>query len=236
MISIDNLTKSLGGSLILKGVNLKVKKGETVVILGPSGGGKTTFLRCLNGLETPDSGHIKIQGRCLDSQPELRQKVGMVFQNFNLFPHLNSLENITLSLRYSQKLPKVTAEQKALKCLAQVGLEAKSHAYPSELSGGQKQRVAIARALALNPEILLFDEPTSALDPEKVNDIARLIKSLSENSITTLIVSHSFVFAQKVASRILFFKEGCVQEDQPTKDFFTSPDPDVQSFLKAVGI
>lgn len=227
MISVKNLHKSFKDHEILKGINVTIEESEKVVILGPSGCGKSTFLRCLNLLEKPSSGQIFFNNIDITSNTvninHVRAKMGMVFQNFNLFPHLTILKNITLApLALKLKSYEQTKNQ-ALELLDRVGLADKANMYPNQLSGGQKQRISIIRALAMNPEVLLFDEPTSALDPEMVNEVLSLIKELSKSNVTMLIVSHEINFAKEIATKILFMDDGLIIENSSPKDFFEKP-------------
>lgn len=227
MINVKNLHKSFKDHEILKGINVTIKQSEKVVILGPSGCGKSTFLRCLNLLEKPSSGQIFFNNIDITSKTvninHVRAKMGMVFQNFNLFPHLTILKNITLApLALKLKSYEETKNQ-ALELLDRIGLADKANMYPNQLSGGQKQRIAIIRALAMDPKVLLFDEPTSALDPEMVNEVLSLIKELSKSNVTMLIVSHEINFAKEVATKILFMDDGLIIESSSPKDFFEKP-------------
>ena len=227
MIDVQNLHKYFGELEVLKGVTTHISRGECVCVIGPSGGGKSTFLRCINLLEMPTKGDIVIEGvsamHNLRQIDKLRQKVGMVFQQFNLFPHKTVLDNITLA---PVKLKKMSAEQardKALGLLRQVGLEEKANQYPNRLSGGQKQRVAIARALAMEPDVLLFDEPNSALDPEMVGEVLEVMKGLAENHATMVVVTHEMGFAREVGNRILFMDGGVISEDAAPDELFNHP-------------
>ncbi len=227
MIETKHLKKSFKDLLVLADINEKIEKGEVVAVIGPSGSGKSTFLRCLNMLETPDSGEILVDGEDITAPKVdlnlVRQKMGMVFQHFNLFPHLTVMENITLA---PVKLKKMTLEQakaKGMELLTRVGLSEKADAYPAQLSGGQKQRIAIARSLAMEPEYMLFDEPTSALDPEMVGEVLDVIKSLAESGMTMVIVTHEMGFAKEVASRVLFMDGGYVMESGTPEDIFENP-------------
>ena len=227
MISVKNLEKAYGNHLVLKGINEHIEKGEKVVIIGPSGSGKSTFLRCLNLLEQPSSGTITFEGVDITDPKndinKMRQKMGMVFQQFNLFPHLTVRENIKLA---PVKLGLMTAEQadaRALELLGRVGLPDKADAYPKQLSGGQQQRIAIARALAMNPDVMLFDEPTSALDPEMVGEVLNLMKELADEGMTMVVVTHEMGFARSVATRVLFMDGGVVAEQNEPESFFTNP-------------
>lgn len=239
MIRVENLHKNFGELEVLKGINIEVSKGEVIAIIGPSGSGKSTFLRCINRLEEPSSGAIYIDNQnIMDKKTDInkvRQKLGMVFQHFNLFPHKNVLENITLAPTKLKKLPKETAEKKAMELLGRVGLIDKKDFYPSKLSGGQKQRIAIARALAMEPEIMLFDEPTSALDPEMIKEVLDVMVDLAKEGMTMMIVTHEMGFARNVASRILFMSEGEIIEDSMPNMLFDNPkNKRVQEFLYKV--
>lgn len=239
MINIQNLHKAYGKNDVLKGIDLTIHAGEVVVIIGPSGSGKSTFLRCLNLLEKPTEGRIEFEGtNILDKGTnidQLRQKMGMVFQSFNLFPHKTVLENLTISpIKVRKEEPK-KAEEKAFKLLDQVGLKEKSSSYPANLSGGQQQRVAIARALAMNPDVMLFDEPTSALDPEMVGEVLAVMQNLAENGMTMVVVTHEMGFAREVADRVIFMDEGIIQEQGTPEEIFGNPqNPRTQSFLNKV--
>ena len=228
LIQVQNLTKTFGGSVhALNGVSTDIKKGEVVCVIGPSGSGKSTFLRCLNRLEDPTDGRIIFAGEDLmDPKTDIdmhRQKMGMVFQHFNLFPNMTVLKNITLAPVRLGKWKKEEADEKAIGLLKRIGLEKKALSYPSKLSGGQKQRVAIIRALAMNPEILLFDEPTSALDPEMVGEVLDVMKKLAGEGITMLIVTHEMGFAREVSDRVLFFDQGAILEDGSPEEVFEKP-------------
>ena len=227
MIEVVNLHKSFGDLKVLKGVNTKIEKQEVVCVIGASGSGKSTFLRCLNLLEEPDSGEIYIDGVPLMEHKKdinrLRQKVGMVFQQFNLFPHMTVMENITLGPVKLKGMTKSQAEEKAIELLRKVGLPDKDDVYPNHLSGGQKQRVAIARALAMDPEIMLFDEPTSALDPEMVGEVLNVMKQLANEGMTMVVVTHEMGFAREVGDRIMFMDEGIIFEEGPPEQIFTNP-------------
>jgi len=229
MIILDNVRKSFGRNEVLKGINLRVNKGEVVVIIGPSGSGKSTVLRTMNYLEEPTSGKVIVDGMDLsdkDKLNEVRTEVGMVFQNFNLFPHMTVLENLTLAQTKVRKTSKNEADQIAIKLLERVGLADKADAYPNSLSGGQKQRVAIARALAMKPKVMLFDEPTSALDPEMVREVLDVMKSLAKDGMTMVIVTHEMGFAKEVAHRVLFVDGGLILEDGTPKQVFDEPTND----------
>lgn len=239
MIRTKDLKKQFGSHLVLNGINEHIKKGEKVVIIGPSGSGKSTFLRCLNLLEIPSSGKIWFEGRDITASMgdinKLRQKMGMVFQQFNLFPHLSVTENITLAPKKLLGMSKEEAEEKAETLLKRVGLPDKAKAYPGQLSGGQKQRIAIARSLAMNPDVMLFDEPTSALDPEMVGEVLEFMKELAAEGMTMAVVTHEMGFAREVATRILFMDEGKVKESKKPKDFFENPeDQRLKDFLSKV--
>ena len=227
MIQVRHLSKKFGDSTVLKDINMDVEEGEVVCIIGPSGSGKSTFLRCINQLEKPSGGDIlyngvNILGGSMDIRM-FREEVGMVFQNFNLFPLKDVLENITLAPVLAKKESKEKASIKAMDLLTKVGLEDKAHSYPRELSGGQKQRVAIARALAMEPKVLMFDEPTSALDPELVGGVLEVMKSLAEEGITMIVVTHEMAFARQVADRVIFMAEGSIVEEGSPNDIFTAP-------------
>lgn len=239
MINISNLQKSYGNVSVLKGISEHIKAGEVVSVIGPSGSGKSTFLRCINLLEVPTGGDIEIEGQsitapdaCID---KLRQKVGMVFQNFNLFPHKTVQQNITLAPVKLGIMSQAEADAKAIELLKQVGLAEKAGVYPSSLSGGQKQRVAIARALAMQPDLMLFDEPTSALDPEMVGDVLDVMKSLADKGMTMVIVTHEMGFAREVSDRVLFIDGGEVVESGTPEQIFSAPvHARTQSFLAKV--
>lgn len=243
MIKINDLHKTFeqkGKKVeVLKGITKHIKKGEKVVIVGPSGSGKSTLLRCLNLLEVPSSGQIIFEGEDITSPKcdinKVRRKMGMVFQKFNLFPHLTVLENITLAPTKLKLKTSEQAKKDALVLLKRVGLESKANAYPSQLSGGQQQRIAIVRALAMNPDVMLFDEPTSALDPEMVDEVLNVMKELAGTGMTMFVVTHEMGFAKEVATRILFVHEGKVIEDAPPEEFFNNPKhPRVKEFLSRV--
>ncbi|MBQ7186310.1 MAG: amino acid ABC transporter ATP-binding protein [Ruminococcus sp.] len=240
MIVVSDLHKSFGDLHILKGISTTVRQGEKVVIIGPSGSGKSTFLRCLNLLERPTSGSIKLDGVDLLGFNEkgvnfMRQSMGMVFQHFNLFPHLTIRKNITLAPVKLGILSEEEANSRADDLLEKVGLYDKCDAYPGQLSGGQKQRIAIARALAMNPEVMLFDEPTSALDPEMVGEVLELMKQLAEAGMTMIVVTHEMGFAKEVASRVMFMDDGQILEEAPPDKFFSDPKNDrTKLFLSKV--
>ena len=227
MIKVVNLHKKFKNLHVLKGINLEVKKGEVLVIIGPSGGGKSTLLRCINRLEEPTEGEIYIDGiKITDPKIDInkiRQKVGMVFQLFNLFPHLTVLENITLAPIKVKKIDPKIAKEKAYDLLRRVGLQDKANSYPSQLSGGQQQRIAIARALAMEPEVMLFDEPTSAIDPEMTKEVLDVIRELAHDGMTMIIATHEMGFAREVAHRIIFLDQGQIVEEGSPKEFFENP-------------
>ncbi len=230
MIKTVNVTKKFGDLEVLKGISTDIQKGEVVAIIGPSGSGKSTFLRCLNLMETPTSGEVIFENQDLTAKKlkeadidQVREKIGMVFQHFNLFPNKTVLENITLAPIMRKKMSKVQAEQKADELLQKVGLAEKKYAYPNQLSGGQKQRVAIARSLAMEPYLMLFDEPTSALDPEMVKEVLLVIQDLTKSHMTNVIVTHEMSFAKKVASRVLFIDQGRIVEEGTPEELFQHP-------------
>ncbi len=239
MIKVNNLHKHFGKLEVLSGIDEHISKGEKVVVIGPSGSGKSTFLRCLNLLETPTDGEIYIDGECITAKGtnvnKIREKMGMVFQQFNLFPHLTILENITLAPIKVKKMSKPDAEKLAMELLERVGLGDKAAAYPAQLSGGQQQRIAIARALAMNPEIMLFDEPTSALDPEMVGEVLSVMKDLADAGMTMVVVTHEMGFAREVASRVLFMDQGVIVEQGTPEELFGNPQNErTKSFLSKV--
>ena len=239
LFEIRDLKKQFGDLQVLKGINEEIRKGDVMVIIGPSGSGKSTLIRCLNLMETPTSGQIIFEGEDITQKGfdvnRHRQKVGMVFQQFNLFGNLSVLENITISLTKVKHLPEDQAKEKALALLKRVGLEDKAAAYPSQLSGGQKQRIAIVRALAMEPDVLLFDEPTSALDPEMVGEVLRVIWDLAKEGITMVVVTHEMGFARKVGTRVLFMDNGQILEQGSAEDIFDHPqNPRTQDFLSKV--
>ena len=230
MLKVTNLRKNYGDNEVLKGIDLEIKKGEVVAIIGPSGSGKSTFLRCMNLMETPTGGEILFKDKLLNDPKmkeaeidKVREDIGMVFQQFNLFPHLTVLDNITLAPMKRKNLSKEEAEKIGEALLSKVGLLDKRDAYPNNLSGGQKQRVAIARALAMNPEFMLFDEPTSALDPEMVKEVLLVIQALVEDDMTLAIVTHEMNFAKRVASRVLFIDNGVIVEQGTPEEIFNNP-------------
>lgn len=239
MIDVRDLHKSFGDLHILNGINEHIYKGEKVVIIGPSGSGKSTFLRCLNLMETPTSGEIIIEGDCITAPKAnvnlIRRKMGMVFQHFNLFPHLTIKNNITLAPVKLGIMTKAEADAEAMRLLNRVGLADKADAYPQQLSGGQKQRIAIVRALAMQPDVMLFDEPTSALDPEMVGEVLDLMKQLADDGMTMIVVTHEMGFAREVASRVMFMSEGLIVEQAPPDEFFSNPKhPRLKDFLSKV--
>ncbi len=239
IIEVKNLKKKFDNLEVLKGITTSIKQGEVVVVIGPSGSGKSTFLRCLNQLEEISSGEVYLDGKKINDPNvdinQVRQRMGMVFQHFNLFPHMTILNNITYAPVTLGKMGKVEAEAKAKELLAKVGLVDKADNYPVQLSGGQKQRVAIARALAMDPEVMLFDEPTSALDPEMVGEVLDVMKSLAESGMTMVIVTHEMGFAREVADRVLFMDEGVIMEDATPEELFSHPTSDrAKLFLSKV--
>ena len=239
MIITKNLQKSFHGNQILKGIDIHIEQGEKVVIVGPSGSGKSTFLRCLNLLETTTGGEVWFEGNNITGKEcninKLRQKMGMVFQQFNLFPHLSVKENITLAPIKLGLMSKEEADKKAEELLVRVGLPDKADQYPKQLSGGQKQRIAIARALAMNPEVMLFDEPTSALDPEMVGEVLKIMRQLAENGMTMVVVTHEMGFAREVATRVMFMDGGNFAEENEPNEFFGHPKSErLQAFLSKV--
>lgn len=239
MIRVKNLHKSFNGREVLKGIDEEIQDGEVVVVIGPSGSGKSTFLRCINLLEKPDSGEIWIDDTQINAHKvnvnQIRQKMGMVFQHFNLFPHLTVKKNITLAPVKLKKMTPEEADAKAMELLKIVGLEDKADAYPKQLSGGQQQRIAIARSLAMEPEIMLFDEPTSALDPEMVGEVLEVMKRLAKSGMTMVVVTHEMGFAREVGSRILFMDEGIILEQGTPKEIFDNPQSErTKSFLSKV--
>lgn len=239
MIKVKNLKKSFGDEKVLCGIDQTIEQGEKVVIIGPSGSGKSTFLRCLNLMEHPTSGEIYIDDEpLLDKKCDinkLRQKMGMVFQHFNLFPNMTVLKNITLAPIQTKIMTKKEAETKAIELLGRIGLADKADVYPSSLSGGQKQRIAIVRALAMNPEVMLFDEPTSALDPEMVGEVLSLMKELADDGMTMVVVTHEMSFAREVATRVLFMADGLIVEEGSPEEIFERPQhPRLKEFLSRV--
>lgn len=240
MITTKNLCKSFDENThVLKGISETINKGEKVVVIGPSGSGKSTFLRCLNLLETPTQGEIWFEGENITDPKcdiqKIRQKTGMVFQQFNLFPHMTVLQNITFAPVKLGLMNQQDAEKKARELLSRIGLADKENAYPAQLSGGQKQRIAIVRSLAMNPDVMLFDEPTSALDPEMVGEVLQLMKELADDGMTMVVVTHEMGFAKEVATRVMFIDEGVVKEQAPPEEFFSHPkDPRLKEFLSKV--
>ena len=238
-INVTNLKKSLGSNEVLKGIDLEIAEGEVVCIIGPSGSGKSTLLRCLNKLEEVTDGHVVIDGQDITEKTtdinKVREEIGMVFQHFNLFPHLSVMDNITLAPVELKRENKESAKAKAIELLETVGLSEKADAFPSSLSGGQKQRVAIARALAMNPEIMLFDEPTSALDPEMVGDVLEVMKKLAKQGMTMVVVTHEMGFAREVGHRVIFMDGGYIVEEGTPDEVFGNPqNPRTQDFLNKV--
>ena len=239
MIEVKNLKISFGKLNVLKDVSIKIQKGEKIVIIGPSGSGKSTFLRCLNRLETPDGGQILFEGNDLtDPKTDLdlcRQKMGMVFQHFNLFPHLTVLQNITLAPVTLKLKTEEEAKAEAMQLLERIGLPDKANVYPSTLSGGQKQRIAIVRSLAMHPDVMLFDEPTSALDPEMVGEVLEVMKDLAREGMTMVVVTHEMGFAREVADRVLFMNEGYIEEEGTPDEIFQHPKSErLQQFFKSI--
>ncbi len=239
MIDVKNLTKAFGDHVVLNDISEHIYPGEKVVIIGPSGGGKSTFLRCLNLLETPNAGTITFKGTDItDPKSDInkyRQKMGMVFQHFNLFPHMTIMKNLTLAPMKLLKKSKAEAEETAMELLGRVGLADRAASYPSQLSGGQKQRVAIVRALCMEPEVMLFDEPTSALDPEMVGEVLDVMKSLARDGMTMVVVTHEMGFAKEVGDRVLFMDGGVIAEQAPPAQFFADPQTErAKSFLAKV--
>ena len=236
LIKVEGLQKSFGKLDVLKGIDEEINRGDVVVVIGPSGSGKSTFLRCLNLLEKPTGGVIYFDGENILAKScnknKLREKMGMVFQHFNLFPHLTILKNITIAPVELGLMNKEQAKEKAMALLKRIGLEEKANAYPSQLSGGQKQRIAIVRALAMNPQVMLFDEPTSALDPEMVGEVLELMKELANDGMTMVVVTHEMGFAREVATRVVFMDEGKILEENSPKEFFANPqNPRLRDFL-----
>ena len=238
-ISVSNLKKNFGKLEVLKDIDIDIREGEVVCVIGPSGSGKSTFLRCLNRLEEATGGTIIVDGYEITDKKikinKVRENIGMVFQQFNLFPHLNVLKNIMLAPTDRKKMTKADAEKKAMELLERVGLSDKALSYPKQLSGGQQQRVAIARALAMNPDIMLFDEPTSALDPEMVGEVLQVMKELASSGMTMVVVTHEMGFAREVADRVIFMDEGIIMEEAPPEELFSNPQNErTQNFLKCV--
>lgn len=239
MITVKRLHKSFGKNEVLKGIDYHVEKGEKIVVIGPSGSGKSTFLRCMNLLETPTSGEIWFDGQLITDPKtninKVREHMGMVFQNFNLFNNLTIMDNITLAPVKLKQMDKEQASEKALSLLKRVNLTEKADAYPSQLSGGQRQRIAIVRSLAMNPKVMLFDEPTSALDPEMVGEVLDVMKELADSGMTMVVVTHEMGFAREVGSKVLFVDEGIIMEENTPGEFFKHPkNPRLQDFLSKV--
>lgn len=239
MIEVKGLKKDFEKLHVLNGIDYKIEKGEKIVVIGPSGSGKSTFLRCLNLMEEPNGGQIWFDGVDITDPKndidKMRQKMGMVFQHFNLFPHMTVLKNITFAPIKLKLQTKAEAEENAMRLLKRIGLEEKANEYPNMLSGGQKQRIAIVRALAMNPEVMLFDEPTSALDPEMVGEVLDLIRELADEGMTMVIVTHEMGFAKEVATKVVFIDEGVIKEENTPKEFFENPqNPRLQDFLSKV--
>jgi len=239
VINIINLNKKFGELHVLKDINQTIEEGEVVVVIGPSGSGKSTFLRCLNLLEEPTSGEIILEGVSITDKHndvnKQREKMGMVFQQFNLFPHKTVLENITLAPMQVKGLTKEEADRKAMNLLKRIGLEEKANTYPNQLSGGQKQRIAIIRALAMEPDVMLFDEPTSALDPEMVGEVLEVMKELARDGMTMVVVTHEMGFAKEVGSRVIFMDEGRIMEEGTPRELFANPqNPRTQDFLRKI--
>lgn len=239
MIEVKGLKKDFGNLHVLKGIDYTIHQGEKIVVIGPSGSGKSTFLRCLNLLEEPTAGTVTVDGVDITDPrtdiDKMRQRMGMVFQHFNLFPHKTVLENITFAPVQLKLQTKEEAKENAMRLLKRIGLEDKANEYPNKLSGGQKQRIAIVRALAMNPEVMLFDEPTSALDPEMVGEVLDLIRELANEGMTMVIVTHEMGFAREVATKILFVDEGVIKEENTPKEFFENPqNPRLKEFLSKV--
>ena len=237
MIVVKDLKKNYNGLDVLKGIDLTINKGDVVCLVGPSGCGKSTFLRCLTRLEEPDGGTVMLDGTEITERDidATRAQMGMVFQHFNLFPHLTVKKNITLAPVRLGRMSQAAADKQAMELLERIGLADKADVYPNMLSGGQKQRIAIVRALAMNPEVLLFDEPTSALDPEMVGEVLELMKELARDGMTMVVVTHEMGFAREVANRVIFIDEGVIKVDKPPQEFFENPDnPRLKAFLSKV--
>lgn len=239
LLQVRGLKKHFGHLEVLRGIDIDIHKGEVVAVIGPSGSGKSTFIRCLNRLEEPTAGEVIFEGQQINTKKadidKIRQKIGMVFQNFNLFSNMTIMQNITAAPINVKKIPKDQAEERALNLLDRVGLKDKAAEYPVRLSGGQRQRVAIARALAMDPDILLFDEPTSALDPEMVGEVLNVMKELAEDGMTMVVVTHEMGFAREVSDRVIFIDQGVIQEENEPKEFFANPkNPRLKDFLNKV--
>ena len=239
LLQVRGLKKHFGHLEVLRGIDIDIHKGEVVAVIGPSGSGKSTFIRCLNRLEEPTAGEVIFEGQQINTKKadidKIRQKIGMVFQNFNLFSNMTIMQNITAAPINVKKIPKDQAEERALNLLDRVGLKDKAAEYPVRLSGGQRQRVAIARALAMDPDILLFDEPTSALDPEMVGEVLNVMKELAEDGMTMVVVTHEMGFAREVSDRVIFIDQGVIQEENEPKEFFAHPrNPRLKDFLNKV--
>lgn len=239
LLQVRGLKKHFGHLEVLRGIDIDIHKGEVVAVIGPSGSGKSTFIRCLNRLEEPTAGEVIFEGQQINTKKadidKIRQKIGMVFQNFNLFSNMTIMQNITAAPINVKKIPKDQAEERALNLLDRVGLKDKAAEYPVRLSGGQRQRVAIARALAMDPDILLFDEPTSALDPEMVGEVLNVMKELAEDGMTMIVVTHEMGFAREVSDRVIFIDQGVIQEENEPKEFFANPkNPRLKDFLNKV--
>ena len=239
LLQVRGLKKHFGHLEVLRGIDIDIHKGEVVAVIGPSGSGKSTFIRCLNRLEEPTAGEVIFEGQQINTKSadidKIRQKIGMVFQNFNLFSNMTIMQNITAAPINVKKIPKDQAEERALKLLDRVGLKDKAAEYPVRLSGGQRQRVAIARALAMDPDILLFDEPTSALDPEMVGEVLNVMKELAEDGMTMVVVTHEMGFAREVSDRVIFIDQGVNQQENEPKEFFANPkNPRLKDFLNKV--
>lgn len=239
ILEIQDLCKSFGDHEVLKGISTTIRKGDVLALIGPSGCGKSTFLRSLNLLEIPTSGHVLFEGTDMTDKSvdinHVREKIGMVFQQFNLFPNMTIKENIMLASVKLNKMTREEAEKKAMELLKRIGLSDKADAYPSQLSGGQKQRIAIVRSLAMNPDIILFDEPTSALDPEMVGEVLSVMKELAEDGMTMVVVTHEMGFAREVANRVMFINDGVIQEENTPQEIFEHPQsPRLQEFLSKV--
>lgn len=239
LFEIKGLKKNFGDLEVLKGIHTTIRKGEVVVVIGPSGSGKSTFIRCLNLLETPTEGQIFFEGSCITDKGyavhKHREKVGMVFQQFNLFNNMDVMKNLTVAPMRIKKMPKDEAESKAIELLKKVGLADRVSAYPSQLSGGQKQRIAIVRSLMMDPEVMLFDEPTSALDPEMIGEVLDVMKALAADGMTMIVVTHEMRFAREVAARTIFLADGKIEEDKPSHELFDNPEsPRLVSFLQKV--